>query len=64
LRDGATRRTGPDLYTLLTHLRTAGIPAAGGGRFGDQDMILIDQITDAERAIDILAKLGIVAERA
>ena len=61
LRDGATRRTGSDLYNVLTHLRGAGISAIGGGRFGDQDVILIDLVGDADRAIALLVKLGIDA---
>jgi hypothetical protein len=54
-------RTGLDFYNLLTELRYAGIPADGGGRVGDQDVILIDWLADAERAISLLAKIGIDA---
>jgi|BogFormECP03_OM2_1039629.scaffolds.fasta_scaffold04185_2 hypothetical protein len=51
------------MYKLLTHLRGVGISAVGGGRFGDQDVILIDLIGDADRAIALLVKLGIDAVR-
>jgi hypothetical protein len=41
------------------HLRGAGIPVAGGGRLGEDDgAILVDQDSDADRAIAILAMLG------
>jgi hypothetical protein len=59
LRDGSRFRL--DFYNLLTKLRNSGIPANGSGRVGAQDVILMDQLADAERAIALLAKLGIDA---
>ena len=51
-------------------LRGAGIPVAGGGRFAgggslgvEDEAILIDRDSDADRAIAILATLGIDARR-
>jgi hypothetical protein len=45
-------------------LRAAGIPVVGGGRLvEDDEAILIDRDSDADRAIAILANLGIEARR-
>jgi hypothetical protein len=51
------------MASLLTQLRVASIRAVGGGRFGNQDVILIDSEADIDRAIAKLAELGIEAER-
>jgi len=48
------------MASLLTQLR---VVAVGGGRFGNQDVILIDSEADIDRAIAKLAELGIAAER-
>jgi hypothetical protein len=61
LRDGATRRSWTDLHGLLTQLREAGISGfviVGGGPFG-ADAIHVDSESDADRAIALLAGLGI-----
>jgi hypothetical protein len=64
LRDGATCRSSAHFEALLMQLRAAGIPVDGGGRLGEDDeAILIDQDSDADRALAILAKLGIDARR-
>jgi hypothetical protein len=64
LRDGATHRSSAHFEALLMQLRAAGIPVAGGGRLGEDDeAILIDRDSDADRAIEILANLGIEARR-
>ena len=64
LRNGATPHSWGDFEALLVQLRKAGIPVAGGGHLGeDEEAILVDQDSDADRAIAILAKLGIDARR-
>jgi hypothetical protein len=64
LRNGATRHSSGEFEALLTQLRCAGIPVAGGGHLGEKDqVILIDKDSDADRAIAILAKLGVEARR-
>jgi hypothetical protein len=63
LREAVNRRSSLDLNALLNQLRDAGIDAVGGGRFGEQDMILIDREADIPRAIDMLAGIGIHATR-
>jgi hypothetical protein len=66
LRNGATRHSCGEFEALLTQLRCAGIPVAGGGHLGegeDDHVILIDKDSDADRAIAILAKLGVDARR-
>ena len=64
LRNGATRHSSGEFEALLTQLRCAGIPVAGGGHLGENDqVILIDKDSDADRAIAILAKLGGEARR-
>jgi hypothetical protein len=50
LRDGATHRSSAHFEALLMQLRAAGIPIAGGGRLGEDDeAILIDRDSDADR---------------
>jgi hypothetical protein len=64
LHDGATCLSSARFEALLMQLRMAGIPVAGGGRIGEDDeAILIDRDSDADRTIAILAKLGIDARR-
>jgi len=64
LRNGATRHSSGEFEALLTQLRCAGIPVAGGSHLGENDqVILIDKDSDADRAIAILAKLGVEARR-
>jgi hypothetical protein len=69
LRNGAICRSWADFEALLVQLREAGIPVAGGGHLGedevgeDEEAILVDQDSDADRAIAILAKLGVDARR-
>jgi hypothetical protein len=66
LRNGATRHSSGEFEALLTQLRCAGIPVAGGGYLvaeDEQQIILIERDSDADRAIAILAKLGVDARR-
>jgi hypothetical protein len=56
------RHSWDDLHRLLTQLREAGVPVVGGGFFGGQYVLLIDREGDAERAMTLLAKLGINAD--
>jgi hypothetical protein len=64
LRNGASRHSWADFETLLVQLRGAGIPVAGGGHLGeDEEANLVDNDGDADRAIAILAKLGIDGRR-
>jgi hypothetical protein len=42
-------------------LRYSGNRADGGGRIGVENVILIDRLADAERAIALLSKIGIEA---
>jgi hypothetical protein len=65
LRNGATRHSSGEFEALLTQLRCAGIPVAGGGYLvgEDEQIILIERDSDTDRAIAILAKLGIEARR-
>jgi hypothetical protein len=60
VHDGRAPR---DVHDLLVQLRSAGIDAAGGERFGAYVVVLIDRDGDAEHAIALLAKWGIVATR-
>jgi len=60
VHDGKAPR---DVHDLLVQLRAAGIDAAGGERIGAYIVILIDRDGDADHAIAVLAKWGIVATR-
>jgi hypothetical protein len=61
LQPAEPRHSWDDVHKLLTQLRKAGVPVVGGGFFGGQYALLIDREGDAERAITLLAKLGINA---
>ena len=62
LQPATPRHSWDDVHRLLTQLREAGVSVVGGGLFGGQYVLLIDREGDAERAITLLAKLGIDAD--
>lgn len=63
LRENGNRYSSADLYILLNQLRIAGIRTGGSARIGEQGVILIDDEKDVDRAIAMLARIGITAAR-
>jgi hypothetical protein len=63
LRENGNRYSSADLYILLNQLRIAGIRTGGAGRIGEHGVILIDDEKDVDRAIAMLATIGITATR-
>jgi hypothetical protein len=63
LRENGNRYSSADLYILLNQLRIAGIRTGGAGRIGEQGVILIDDEKDVDRAIAMLATIGITVAR-
>ena len=63
LRENGNRYSSADLYILLNQPRIAGIHTCSAGRIGEQGVILIDEGKDVDRAIAMLATIGIIATR-
>jgi hypothetical protein len=63
LRENGNRYSSADLYILLNQLRIASIRTGGSARIGEQGVILIDDEKDVDRAIAMLARIGITAAR-
>ena len=59
MRENGNRFSSADLYILLNQLRIAGIRTGGVGRIGEHGVILIDEEKDVDRAIAMLATIGI-----
>jgi hypothetical protein len=65
LCNGETLHSSGDFEAFLTQLRCAGISVPGGGYVvgEDEQILLIERDSDADRAIEILAQWGVDARR-